>query len=117
MIKKVASKILDNKFGFFGIMIIVVFLITSLFASTLSPYDANLVKLENRLIAPGELSESGDYHILGSDSLGRDVLSRLIYGARISLVISIVAAIISLVIGSVLGLFSGLYRGWLDTII
>lgn len=58
-----------------------------------------------------------EHFVLGTDSLGRDVLSRLIYGTRVSLLVGVVAIVLSVVIGSVLGLLSGYFGGWIDSVI
>ena len=59
----------------------------------------------------------GAWLLLGTDSLGRDILSRLIYGARVALTVAVVAALLAGLLGSVLGLLAGYFGGWVDTLI
>ncbi len=83
--------------------------IGAVFAPQIAPYGPNDIDLFSIKVPPG----TGN-HILGTDELGRDVFSRLLYGARLSLWIGIAAALISTVIGVTLGAISGFYGGWTD---
>ncbi len=94
-----------------GFMCLAFFLVLSLFAGYLSPYDPDAIDLFNVEAPPSRL------HPLGTDALGRDVLSRFLYGGRISLAVGFVSALLSTGIGAFLGCVSG-YRGaWVDRII
>ena len=93
---KIKSMIRNNKLAVFSAFIILAICIVAILAPIFSPYDPNAQVLKDRLIAPCST------HLLGTDELGRDVLSRLIYGARISLVIGIVPTVISMVIGTIM---------------
>lgn len=95
-----------------GAAIILVFVIGALFAPLLSPHDPVAQAISERQQAPFTPG-----HLLGSDELGRDIFSRIIYGARISLVIGLVSVGISLVFGLVIGTLSAYYGGWLDRIV
>lgn len=89
----------------------VLFLILiAVFAPLLAPFDPLEQDLMAATAAPGV--EPG--HWLGTDSLGRDVLSRLVYGTRIALTVAFVAATLACLLGTVLGLLAGYYRGWVD---
>jgi len=88
----------------------VLFAICALFAPWLAPYDPARLDLTARLAAPSAA------HWFGTDELGRDILSRTLYGARISLIVSVSVVGISLAIGIVAGALSGFYGGWLDTV-
>ena len=83
----------------------------ALAASGLAPYEPNQYDLNSILMAPSHL------HWLGTDDQGRDVLSRLIYGSRVSLSVGFVAVSIYVAIGIVLGALAGFYGGWLDIVI
>lgn len=97
---------------FIGGMFIVLFMsLCALFAPLLAPYAPDAEHLDHILEAPSAVFP------LGTDRLGRDVLSRLLYGGRVSLWVGFVAVGISIVIGSILGLISGYFRGWTDEII
>ena len=95
-----------------GAAIILVFVIGALFAPLLSPHDPVAQAISERQQAPFTPG-----HLLGTDELGRDIFSRIIYGARISLVIGLVSVGISLVFGLVIGTLSAYYGGWLDRIV
>ena len=94
-----------------GAVIAFVFIFISAFGPFLAPHDPYKQNLSNTLQQP-----SRDY-LLGTDAFGRDTLSRLIYGARISLMVGVVAVTIAGVIGIFLGLFAGYFGGWIDQII
>jgi peptide/nickel transport system permease protein len=95
----------------FGFAIIVLLLFTAIFAPLLAPYDPYEIDMANSLQHP-----SGR-HLLGTDEIGRDVLSRLIYGTRTSLMVGVVAVSVAVLIGVTLGLIAGYFGGWLDTLI
>ena len=90
---------------------IVFLVLVALFAPLLAPFDPLEQDLMAATAAPGV--EPG--HWLGTDSLGRDVLSRLIYGTRIALTVAFVAATLACLLGTTLGLLAGYYRGWIDS--
>ncbi len=97
-----------------GTLIIAVLLVGGLFAPLIAPFDPNKQYLDLAMLAPQWLSGP---HVLGTDPLGRDVLSRLIYGARVSLIIGIAVALLSGFIGVTLGSVSGYFSGRTDLII
>jgi ABC-type dipeptide/oligopeptide/nickel transport system permease subunit len=94
--------------GMVGLGIILVFLLLAVLAPLISPYDPNAQDLASSIRGP-----SGS-HWLGTDQLGRDMATRLMYGTRISLLIGVVAVAIGLVIGVPLGMIAGYYGGWAD---
>jgi peptide/nickel transport system permease protein len=89
----------------------------AIFGPALSPMDPNRQNIMLRLAEPGAEGARGAVHWLGSDGLGRDVLSRLLYGARISLLVGVCAILVGGTIGVVAGLVSGYFGGWIDDII
>lgn len=91
-----------------GAAIVAIVSLASLFAPILAPYPPNAEHLDNILQPPCQAFPCG------TDRLGRDVLSRLLYGGRVSLWVGFVAVGISISIGSLLGLISGYFRGWVD---
>lgn len=95
----------------FGAIIVLVFLIVSMFGPWISPYDPNKQQLDRTLAGP-----SREY-LLGTDELGRDTLSRVIYGARNSLMVGIVALGIASIIGMTAGLIAGYFSGWVFAVI
>ncbi len=94
-----------------GIIALVV--LVALFAPWLAPYDPNQQNLLGRLKPPGTVSRSFHYW-LGSDELGRDLLSRVIHGARISLMVAFASVVLSGVVGTTLGMIAGYRRGWVE---
>jgi peptide/nickel transport system permease protein len=97
-----------------SLVALAVIVIPVLFANTFAPYQPTAIDLRNRLSPPG-WAEGGTWdHPLGTDSTGRDILSRILYGGRVSLTIGCIASVIGLVIGTALGLISGYMRGLID---
>ncbi|MBI2854125.1 MAG: ABC transporter permease [Chloroflexi bacterium] len=94
-----------------GMVIIVALIITAIFAPILAPYDPYAQDLSQTLANPNTK------HWLGTDSLGRDTLSRIIYGSRTSLMVGLVAVVVAAAIGMTLGLIAGYYGGWINPII
>ncbi len=101
------------KLPWIPLFVLTVMLICAVFAPFLAPHDPTDKDIINSRIAPGETSA----YLLGTDILGRDILSRLIYGARTTVVISLVALGTGVVVGTVLGLVSGYLEGWTGAII
>lgn len=101
-----------HKLGLLGLIILVIFGLAAVFAPWVAPYDP----LTQR-IATARLEAPSLEHPLGTDELGRDILSRLIYGARVSLYIGLVAEGVALAIGIVLGSLAGYLGGWVDDLI
>lgn len=98
----------QNILGTWGVAIVITLALVAIFAEQLAPFDPN-AQVAKRLLPPG-----GEY-LLGTDQLGRDVLSRLIYGSRVALGVSGISVGIALLIGASLGLIAGYYRGLWDT--
>src|SRR6266849_2659727 len=86
-------------------------------APLLAPHDPVRQSLRGRLAAPTLAGGDGKAHPFGTDHLGRDVLSRVIFGARVSLIVGFAAVLVGGVVGSALGLLAGFRRGWADTVI
>ena len=102
----------SNPMAMFGLMILIALVVIAAFAPLISPYDPFVQELGNRLKPPG-----AEGHILGTDSLGRDLLSRIIYGARITLYIVTLVAIIAPVVGLFVGTVAGYAGGFLDVVL
>jgi len=111
------EKLFKNKTAVVGLIIISIFTLAALLAPVISPYDPNENALYDQLKQPAWHSEGSTKNLLGTDDLGRDMLSRLIYGARVSLTLGIVSVGIAFLCGSILGAISGYYKGWPDNLI
>jgi len=111
------SQLWRNKTAVAGLVIIVLFIISAILAPFLSPHNPIETSLYDQL-KPPVWHETGTWaHILGTDDLGRDILSRLIYGARVSLVVAVISVGLAFCCGTLLGCFSGYYKGFRDSII
>jgi peptide/nickel transport system permease protein len=97
-----------------GLAVILVVTLLAVFAPALAPADPVKNQLLERLTPPMWASGGSPKYALGTDTLGRDVASRLLYGARVSLVVGFAAVVIAGVLGVALGLIAGYRRGWLD---
>lgn len=107
----VARRLVRNKLAMLGLLIIVAFILLAALAPVIAPHDPTRSSLAKRLQPPSE------EHVLGNDELGRDLYSRLLHGARISLRIGLISIAIGVGIGVPLGLVSGYYGRWIDLVI
>src|SRR5690348_2857921 len=96
--------------------ILVLIGLLAIFAEVVSPYNPEVGVLGQRFKPPFWQAGGSDAHLLGTDHLGRDVLSRLIFGARVSMVVGFTAVIVAGAIGTGLGIVSGYLGGWVDQI-
>ena len=102
-------------FPIFILMIVLV--IPAIFAELIAPYDPVENSLRNRLLPPFWMEGGGFDHILGTDKVGRDILSRLIYGSRVSVIIAGISIVVGGLIGTSLGIIGGYFGGWVDSLI
>jgi peptide/nickel transport system permease protein len=107
----------QNKAGLVGLIILAVVILLALTAGWVSPHDPLDQDLKARLQPPGWIEEGQWAFPLGTDHVGRDILSRMIYGARISLLVGLGSVLLAIVLGTVLGLTAGYHGGWLDDLI
>ncbi|MFA7674883.1 MAG: ABC transporter permease [Endomicrobiia bacterium] len=105
------KKLLKNKFAVIGLTIIFLLIFVAVFASVISPYTPSEQNLSERLLKPSM------EHFFGTDDLGRDIFTRMIYGSRISLIVGFISVLIILIIGTFLGIVSGFYGGKIDYVI
>jgi peptide/nickel transport system permease protein len=110
--QRLARTFFRHRLGVLGLVIVVGFGLVAVFAPALAPHDPT----EQRIATARLVPPSAEFP-LGTDELGRDLLSRLIYGARISMRIGLIAEGIALVIGIVLGSLAGYFGGWIDNLI
>lgn len=107
----VFKRLMRDKLAVVGLVIVVFLILVAVFANFLAPYDHTIQDIANRLAWPSK------EHLLGTDNFGRDLLSRIIFGARTSLLVALISLVISTVIGVILGAFAGYFGGWVETII
>jgi dipeptide transport system permease protein len=100
-----------NKGAVAGLMIVLTVLTLAIFAPFIAPYAPDLTDNSVFLVPPAWQSGGTWAHILGTDAIGRDILSRLIFGARLSLLIGIAVVTLSVILGTMLGLLAGYFRG------
>ncbi|MCC7161238.1 MAG: ABC transporter permease [Anaerolineae bacterium] len=108
--KGLARSVRTNPTGALGAVIVVLLVITALFAETIAPYSPT------RQGAPRLLPPSPE-HLMGTDRLGRDIFSRVVFGTRVSLYVGFVAVTIALIIGSIIGIVSGYWSGITDSLL
>jgi peptide/nickel transport system permease protein len=95
----------------FGLVVLLFFILIAIFAPILAPYDPYDADVGNALLSPSSA------HWLGTDAIGRDLLSRIIYGTRTSLFVGLTVVGISTFVGTILGVLAGYYGGWIQTVI
>jgi len=111
------EKLFKNKTGLAGLIIITIFAAAAVFAPVISPHNPVENALYDQLKPPVWEEGGATKNLLGTDDLGRDILSRLIYGARVSLTLGVVSVGLALTLGTLLGALAGFYKGWLDNLI
>ncbi len=110
--RRVARRFAQHRLALAGLLVIVALFLASALAPVLAPYDPNRVNPLERHQAPFSPS-----HLLGTDEVGRDVLSRLLYAGRVSLTVGFAAMIVTIVVGSLVGVVAAYYGGLVDTIL
>ncbi|WP_049972160.1 ABC transporter permease [Haladaptatus cibarius] len=122
--QRVVEGILEDKMALFGAIVVVLFIFTAVFAPYVAPHDPEATF--GFMQEPNSYSE-GNYdddpgtervwHALGTDSFGHDVLSRMIYGARVSLLVALATVAVAFTLGTAIGLLAGFYGGWVDSVL
>ena len=109
-VRQVLKRLTRHKLAMFGVVFIIFFTLVAIFAPYIAPYDPLEPTYDFNAAPSAE-------HWLGTDAVSRDVLSRMIYGAQVSLSVGLGSAVCTVIIGSVLGLLSGYFGGWVDLLI
>jgi peptide/nickel transport system permease protein len=99
------------------IVILLVLVFTAVFAEFIAPHNPEVGSLSQRFKPPAWVAGGSSAYLLGTDHIGRDVLSRLIFGARVSMIVGFTAVIFAGVLGTALGILSGYFGGWVDQVI
>lgn len=111
-VRQFFSSLVSSWTGLLGFIIIIVLLIISIFGEWIAPYDPLHAEFSKKLLPP-----LTDGHILGTDQLGRDILSRIILGARVSVIIGLATVLVAGLIGTIIGIIAGYFRGWIDVVL
>lgn len=117
VIRRIARFAWHQKMVTLSILVLVAVGVSALFVSWIAPFDPYLQNIALRNMPPLTPDPAGGVHVLGTDPLGRDVLSRLMLGSQISMSVGIASVIVSGVLGTVVGILAGYYRGWFDDIV
>ncbi len=110
--RRILRTFIRNKLAVLGIIVLIGFVFCAIFAQWVAPYDPLEMDLDGKFLPPGSKG-----HLLGTDNFGRDFLSRLIFGSRISLSVGLVVVSIAMVIGTSLGLIAGYFGGIPDIVV
>ena len=105
-------KLARNKTALVGFFIVAFMVVIAVFAPLIAPYDPNAI---NPVLPFKGIGTPG--HLFGTDDLGRDILSRIIYGSRISMIVAVGATIVGAIIGVLIGLTAGYFGGWIDAVL
>src|SRR5256885_6331606 len=100
-----------NRLSIIGLVIVIVFVLVAIFAPWIAHYDVGATNLATRYASPSAA------HWFGTDSTGRDIFSRVVFGARISLEVGIVVVTVSAIVGTMIGAIAGFYGGWVDRVL
>lgn len=106
-----------NPVAIIGAVMVLAFVVVAVFAPLIAPYDPNVDRPGSGIVTPTTIPGPSADHIFGLDHLGRDEFSRVVYGARQSLIVGVVAMLLGLTGGVVLGLIAGAFGGWVDNVV
>jgi peptide/nickel transport system permease protein len=113
----ILRRLLIHRVATLGAIVVLIACLCAIFAPFLSPYNPLEQHLAFRLKPPGWAGSDGRMHVLGTDQFGRDVLSRIIFGSRVSLIVGTASVILGGILGLILGMTSGYFGKWIDDII
>ncbi len=126
--KSILERIIDvttrDVMPMFGVIVVIIFILVAIFAPFIAPHDPDAtfqLMQEPNSYSEGDFSGDGEieqaYHLLGTDSLGHDLLTRIIFGTRISLLVAIGVVLFSFTVGTSIGVIAGYYGGWVDDLL
>ena len=116
-VKQFIKELIRCRTAFLGAIIVLSFILIAILAPFVAPYDPLKASIVNRLRPPFWIEGGSSTYLLGADEIGRDILSRIIYGARVSILVGLVTVAISGFLGTLLGSFAGYFRGRFDAIL
>lgn len=108
---RIIGRLLRHRGGVVGAVILLILFLVAIFAPLIAPYDPI------KIVGADALQGPSTRHLMGTDNFGRDILSRTVYGARLSLRMGFVAIVIAAVIGTLIGLIAGSYGGWVESVL
>lgn len=115
--KRWSRLLLRSKTGTVGFFIVLFVFLVAIFAPLLAPHDPAAINAANMLKPPFWMEGGNTANLLGTDNLGRDILSRIIYGSQISLLVGITSVVVAGIIGVTIGLIAGYYGGFIDNLL
>lgn len=116
MLRRLAPALREHRALLPFLLIMLVLVVVAVCAPLFAPYDPAAQNLMARLKPPG-FESRGNFYLLGTDEIGRDILSRVIYGAQVSLLVAFASVLLSGIVGSLLGVIASFQRGWVETLI
>lgn len=116
-VKQFIKELIRCRTAFLGAIIVLSFILIAILAPFIAPHDPLKASIVNRLRPPFWIEGGSSTYLLGADEIGRDILSRIIYGARVSILVGLVTVAISGFLGTLLGSFAGYFRGRFDAIL
>jgi peptide/nickel transport system permease protein len=119
-LRRFVNEFRESKLAMVGLALLTIVLLIAIFAPLISPqnpYDLSQLDVMDSKLAPGEKSMAGKTHVLGTDDQGRDMLSGIFYGLRISLTVGVSSTLFAVVIGLFFGMIAAYFGGWVDTLI
>ena len=116
-VKQFIKELIRCRTAFLGAIIVLSFILIAILAPFVAPHDPLKASIVNRLQPPFWIEGGSSTYLLGADEIGRDILSRIIYGARVSILVGLVTVAISGFLGTLLGSFAGYFRGRFDAIL
>jgi peptide/nickel transport system permease protein len=107
-----------HRLAMISLVVLIVIFTASVLAPVIAPFPRDEIALDKRFLPPGSIdAETGRMHIMGTNHLGRDYFTRVLYAARVSLTVAVVSTTLSTLIGLVLGLVAGYFGGWIDVVV
>jgi len=121
---RIVDVMLSDRMALFGSVVVVLFIVTAVFAPVISPYgqEQTFTSMQSpNSYSTGDFDDDGAreriWHPLGTDSFGHDILTRVIFGARVSLMVALATVAVAFTLGTAIGLLAGFYGGWVDSVL
>lgn len=114
---KVRGASASIRFPYVSMVVLALVVLVAFFAPLIAPHDPEVGQLSNKLKPPVWQEGGSTEFLLGTDTLGRDIFTRILYGARVSLMVAVLATGLAGVLGTIVGLIAGFYRGWVEVVL